>query len=283
MKMKRILSVLLLVLVATIAMTAKEMQDTVLRKKLVQPDSVHEYVKIGKDTIDIVVKERNFSRFDRGLKNYVFCPKGQISFGLNASVGNLSSDDVQFLGYINDLTFKVLAYSIKPNFSYFFKNNQSIGVRLGVTNYKIDLNSLAVEFDDDINFNLKDVYYKSNNFTVSAFYRHYIGLDRGRRFAVFNETELAYSAGKTTFQRNYNGVPKVTETNSQDWRLNFSPGIMVFLHERVGFNVSFGIFGIYYKNENQKVDGEKSGTNTSAGASFKFNLFNINFGLAVHI
>ena len=65
--------------------------------------------------------------------------------------------------------------------------------------------------------------------------------------------------------------------------LNFSPGVSVFIMKNVSFNLSFGVFGFYLKNERQTENGVETGNRTTSGANFRFNLFNINFGIAVHV
>lgn len=282
---KHLLTLIVALIVTVCPAMAVENTDTILRNRDVKPipPSEMEYNVIGKDTVSIVIEERNYGRFNRGLRNYIFIPKHQWSIGLTMSVGSMNVDDVQFLGYIDNLNLKATVFSFKPYVAWAFRNNQTIGIRFNATRYKFDLGSLDVEFDSDINFSLKDVYFNSNTYAGSIFYRKYIGLDKGRRFGVFNEVELAFSSGKTTFQRNYNDQPKVTTTNATQWSLNFAPGVTVFMHERASFNLSVGFFSIYYKSEKQKTDGQIDGKRSSAGANFKFNLFSINLGLAVHI
>jgi hypothetical protein len=51
----------------------------------------------------------------------------------------------------------------------------------------------------------------------------------------------------------------------------------------VSFNVSFGVFGLSMRHEKQTTDGVEEGSRFTSGANFKFNIFNINFGMAIHI
>lgn len=57
----------------------------------------------------------------------------------------------------------------------------------------------------------------------------------------------------------------------------------MFIQDYVSFNVSFGVFGINYQHERQSTDGVDEGSRTTSGANFRFNIFNINFGLMVVI
>lgn len=240
------------------------------------------------DTVSDIIKEKNYGRYDRGLRNYLIIPRGQWSFGATASFGNVNTNDIEFLSYLNDFDLSVRSYSVKPYASYFFRNNSSLGMRFGFTRTYLDLNSLNVDFDDDMNFSLRDISYHNEALSASIFYRNYIGLDRSRRFAVFNEVALNFSSGDGTFARPIGGVLRTTATHSYDFQLNFSPGFAVFLHEMVSFNLSFGVFSWYYKHESQKTTSEGSdvieyGTHGNSGANFKFNLLNLNMGIAVHI
>lgn len=247
------------------------------------PSICDEKVIVGNDTVSMIIKEKNFGRYDRGLYNYLYIPKGDWAFGLNASYGEFNADDVQILSILKDFDFRGEIYSIKPSASYFFKNNQSIGMRLNYTRGKANIDNFVVDFDEDLNFSIKDVSYDSKSYGVSVFYRNYIGLSNLKRFAIFNEAELSYSGGRSAFKRYYNGELSDTRTTVNEAKLSFSPGVCVFIHENISFNVSFGVLGLYLRDEDQKTNGVDEGSRFSSGANFKFNLFNINFGLGINI
>jgi len=260
--------------------------DTISKKNIEQIALISvldEKVIVGNDTVSIIIPEKNFGRYDRGLFNFLFIPKGQWSFGLTASYGEFNADDMKVLSFLKDFDFKGNMFSVNPYVSYFFKNNQSVGMKLGYSRNKFNLGSLSVDFDDDLNFSIKNVDYYTENYTASIFYRHYVGLDKNRRFAVFNEVDLSFGSGNGKFVRSYNDVPKDTRTISTEARLNFSPGLCVFVQDYVSFNISFGVFGWYLKKESQKTNNEEEGSRFSSGANFKFNIFNLNLGIAVHI
>jgi hypothetical protein len=240
-------------------------------------------VVIKGDTVSEILKERNFGRFDRGLFNYIFIPKGDWQFGVTASYGEFSSSDLQMLDLLSDFDFKGHSFSIKPYISYFIRSNISVGLRFGYSSSKANLGSLVMDFDDDLNLDIKDVMYRSESYTSSIFVRQYLGLSRRGRFGIFNELELGFSSGNSDFRRPYNGVPVNTHTTHMEAKLSFSPGLTVFMMKNVSFNVSFGVFGFYLRNEKQQVDGEERGNRFTSGANFKINIFNINFGLGIHL
>ncbi|MDE6653871.1 MAG: hypothetical protein K2K37_05735, partial [Muribaculaceae bacterium] len=145
------------------------------------------------------------------------------------------------------------------------------------------LGSLAMDIDDDMNFSIHDVSYHTRSSQWGFFYRNYVGLNRSKRFAVFNEVSVDYGTGTSNFNRYYGERLYNTRALSTMASLNFSPGVCVFLQDNVAFNVSFGVFGIKYNQDKQETNGVDEGKRISSGANFRFNIFNIDFGLMIVI
>lgn len=284
-KMSKIVKIVAVVIMTFTTLTALAQNQTngneIQRKKDVKDEAVS-LVIVGNDTINEYLRGKNWGRFDRKLYNHLYIPKGGVAVGLAVSFGNYDTSDMRLLSYIKDLDIKVRAYSIKPEVSVFFRHNQAIGLRFGYSKGDYNVNSLSVDFDEDINFSIKDVKYSSQQYSTSLYYRNYVGLDRSRRFAIFNEVAFVFAAGNAMFSRLYNNEPRITESNDIQLRLNFSPGLSVFMHPNASFNLSFGVFGWYFTKEKQRTNGLEEGIRTSSGASFKFNIFNLNMGLNVH-
>lgn len=235
------------------------------------------------DTVPMQLKTRNLGRFDRGLSNYIFIPRGQWSFGLTASYGELSTDKLQLMGLLSDIDISGHIFSVKPYLMYFIKNNTSVGLRFGYTSAKGNVDSFKLDIDEDMNFNLHDIMYRNESYTAALTFRQYVGIARRGRFGVFNEVELAFSSGNSDFARPYAGELRSTHTTYMEAALNFSPGVCVFIMENVSFNLSFGVFGFSLRNEKQMENGVEVGNRMTSGANFRFNIFNLNFGIAVHI
>lgn len=261
--------------------------QTILRKDSIASQrravTESELVIARGDTTAIILPEHNFGRFDRGLYNYLYIPKGSWSLGMTASYGELNTDNMQLLDIINDFDFSGKMYSINVTAGYFFRHNQSLGVKVNYTRGIADLNRLAVDFSDDINFTLKDVSYHQQSCAMGAVYRNYVGLGRQRIFSVFNEVDLMFQRGSSRFKRLFNDQPKDTRTTSTQASLNFSPGVCVCLQQNVAFNVSFGVFGLKMRKENQTTNMTEDGSRFTSGANFRFNIFNINFGMLILI
>ncbi|MEZ3578358.1 MAG: hypothetical protein K1W01_12775 [Muribaculaceae bacterium] len=280
--MYRTLRIFMLLMAVAVAVPASA--QIIQRKKLIEfdRDSI-EHVVVDGDTVPVILPEKNYGRFDRGLFNYIFIPKGKWGFGITASYGELQTEDVRVLSILKDVDFKGKMYSVKPYISYFVKSNQAVGLKFDYTRGIADLGRLAVDFDDDLNFTLRDVSYYQQSFSVAAFHRAYVGLDRSGRFGIFNEVDLSFGSGSSRFKRLYNNEPKDTRTVITQGAINFSPGVCVFLQDFMSFNVSFGVFGLKWRKEDQTTDGVDEGSRVTSGANFKFNIFNINFGLMVVI
>ncbi|MDE6438704.1 MAG: hypothetical protein K2L62_03505, partial [Muribaculaceae bacterium] len=85
-----------------------------LDSAIVNDRTADETVIVGGDTVSIVLPQKNYGRYDRGLFNFLFVPKGQWSFGLQASYGEFNTADVQILSILKDFNVKVKAYSLQP-------------------------------------------------------------------------------------------------------------------------------------------------------------------------
>lgn len=262
---------------------ADTLQNRIVKKGLVHHPEMDEMVIVGNDTVPLILKDRNFGRYDRGLFNYLFIPKGQWAFGLMASYGEFDAEDVQIFQAMKDFDFKGKQYAIRPNVSYFFRSNQSVGLKFDYTRAEADLGHLSMNLGEDLSFDIHDVSYYSTKYSLGVFYRNYVGLGRAKRFAIFNEACLSFGSGSSRFKRPYDGEIRDTRTDLTEVALNFSPGVCMFIMDNLSFNVSFGVFGVHLRNEKQVTDGVEEGSRFSSGANFKFNLFNINFGIGVHI
>lgn len=284
--MKRIIifvvAMFAIVSVAATENQADSLKSTIIKGRIHHPE-MDEMVIVGNDTVPLVLKDRNFGRYDRGLFNYLFIPKGQWSFGLMASYGEFDAKDVEVLQVLNDFDFTGKQYAIRPSVSYFFKANQSVGLKFDYTRQEADLGRLAVNIGEDLSFDIHDISYYSSKYSIGVFYRNYVGLGRAKRFAIFNEAFLSFGSGTSRFKRPYDGKLRDTRTDLTEVALNFSPGICMFIMDYVSFNISFGVFGVHLRNEKQVTDGVEEGSRFSSGANFRFNLFNINFGIGVHI
>ena len=106
--MKRLLLSALALTAFIMTVAAAEMPDSIeykITKGRPHYPEMDEKVIVGNDTVSLIIPERNFGRYDRGLFNYLFIPKGQWAFGLTASYGEFDASDVEMLQFLSDLNF----------------------------------------------------------------------------------------------------------------------------------------------------------------------------------
>ncbi len=235
------------------------------------------------DSIPMALPTKRLGRYDRKLYNWLIYPKGLWHLGLTANYGELNTEDMEILTLVNDIDLHGKIYSIKPSVSYFLRNNLCVGLRLAFTKGDMAINSFNVDIDEDMSFNLHDIKYTSDSYAAAVFLQQYFGLSRRGRFAVFNEAEISVGTGNAHFIRPFDGQVRDTRTKTQSFNINYSPGVSIMMMKNAAFNLSFGIFGFHLKNEKQWENGEESGNRFTSGINFRFNIFNINFGVSIII
>ncbi|MEG1617773.1 MAG: hypothetical protein RR202_13275 [Bacteroidales bacterium] len=227
-----------------------------------------------------ILKMKAIGRYDRGIINYRFIPKGQKMFGVTASYAGYDSNDSQLLSILEELNYYAKTLRVNPFIGYFYKDNQVVGVKLGYANTFARLDNVSLAMDD-LDFTLSDIQLSETLFNTVIYHRSYVGLDSGRRFGLFNETYLSYNSGNSSFSRLADEKPVLTETRINQIQLGINPGISVFMMQNVCAEFSFGVAGITYRSEKQKIDQVESGSFKRSGANFKINLLNINIGVTV--
>lgn len=245
--------------------------------------NLNEMVLWHGDSIPMAIPTKRLGRYDRKLYNWLIYPKGIWHISLSANYGELSTDDSEFLSLIQDVDLKGKIYSIKPSVSYFLRNNLCMGLRLAFTKGDMAINSFKVDIDEDMSFDLHDIKYTSDSYSAAIFVQQYFGLSRRGRFAVFNEAEISIGTGSSHFIRPFDGEIRDTRTKTQSFNINYSPGVSIMMMKNAAFNLSFGIFGFHLKDEKQWENGEDAGSRFTSGINFRFNLFNINFGVSIII
>ena len=179
------------------------------------------------------------------------------------------------------LDFEARTINVAPFIGYFFKDNQVVGVKLGYKHTDGHLGNVSFKIDDDVNFTLKELKLKEELYNCTFFHSSYIGLDPGKRFGLFNETNLRLGFGHSEFTRGSGESLKNTKTNIFEAQLGINPGVAVFIMQNVSVECSVGVIGLKYRKESQVNNLGEKGSRTNGGANFKINLFDINLGLTI--
>lgn len=248
-----------------------------------QEDSLKTEVVTAELVVDTIPEKHFIGRFDRGIKNHLFVKKQTWMCGLTVSYVSYDSEDSQFLSLIKDFNCEANLFTINPFVGYFIKENICVGVKFGYQKVYANLGNFNIDIDDDMNFTLKDMAFDEHLLNTTIFHRSYVGLDRGKRFGLFNETSLSFNTGTSRYLRGSEEARKDTKTRIREVHVGLNPGATVFIMENVSAELSFGVVGFKYREEKQTTNGEDSGWRKSSGANFKINLFNISIGIVAYL
>lgn len=222
-------------------------------------------------------------RINRNIDKNKFVYKGEYMLGLTASYGNLSSSDADIMLMLDNINLSLRSATVKPFFAYSYRDNLAAGVRFGYELIDGNLGSADLNLGliaDMDNMGISNVALRNENFMWSLFHRNYIGLDRRGIVGVIMEYEMLFKTGQTTL---YNGDQR-SDSRNFSTRLNFNPGLGVYVFPQVCLTVTVGVGGLYYNNIRQyDLAGAEIGRRDRAGMSFKLNLADIQIGLVAHL
>ena len=141
------------------------------------------------------------SAIDRGLgdPNSVYIPKGTfagaISAGFNswnANAGDDLSKGASLLGLLSDVNGEVNTMTFGTGYSWFFKDNMSVGARFDYGMTGIDSNNLKM-LGGMVDLSNKHV--RRETYTGALSIRRYIPLFNSKLFAIFGEGRIKGSFG----------------------------------------------------------------------------------------
>lgn len=232
-------------------------------------------------------KAPRVERFDRKIKaGTPFGYKGEFLIGLTASYGTISSEDSDFMVYLDNMNVEGAMTSVKPFFGYFYRDNRLIGLRLGYQYLDGDLGSLNLDLGEqnDITMNIEGMQLINHSYSVAAFHRSYVALDSHGQFGLFAEIEGSMQFGRGEFINESGDTPKYTESKNMKFKVGFNPGIAVYIFPSVCATVSIGLGGLQYTSVQQYNDaGEKVGSRRASKMQFRLNVADINFGMTFHL
>ncbi|MGL5273518.1 MAG: hypothetical protein ACRC8J_08580, partial [Phocaeicola sp.] len=195
MNVMKQIAFLLLFVVQSVATFAQQepvktiqVTDTVYQIKY---DTIYIY-KSETSVIDSteLIKVPAVGRFNRGILNYRFLPKGKWLFGATASFLSYDSREISALSIIGNLNANAKIYGFNPFIGYVFKDNQVLGAKLGYEHVLANLDNLSIDIDEDLQFSLSDFYYSETLYTAAVVHRSYVGIDTKKIFGFFSETTL---------------------------------------------------------------------------------------------
>lgn len=238
----------------------------------------------------VTVKKSRFlpsrSRMDRETHKHAFVYKGEIMAGVTVSYGTLSSDNTDLYLLLDNLKLGGSVVTVNPFIGYFVSDNRAIGLRFGYTRVDGHMGNVTLDLGEqnDVQMSLGNMDYTSNNYSFGVYYRSYAPLDSKGRFGVFSELELLAVTGSQSF--GYMSGDRHRESNSDIFRvkLNFNPGLAVYIFPNVCGTVSFGLGGLQYNRISQSDEnGDFTGLRQTSKMQFKLNLTDIKIGMTIHL
>ncbi len=221
-------------------------------------------------------------KVDRGIEKVTLVPKGYWLGGGSFSYSENTAQDYDFL-VLNDIEGTNYTFKVSPFLGYFVANDLAVGARFSYSRSMINLGSISLDINEDLNFSVENFYSIQHMYTGSVFMRNYVALGKSRRFGIFNEVRFSMGGGQA---KQLNGESNEDITGSyQDilkMELGLIPGIIGFLTDNVAVEASVNVLGFEYKKYSQTRDRIYEGSFESSGVNFKVDIFSINIGVSFY-
>lgn len=221
-------------------------------------------------------------KFDRGIVQQTFVPKGQWFMGGTASYSNHSNDNYKFIILEN---FNSTGYNLalKPFFGYTLANNLGVGMAFTYTRSSLQIDNVSLSLGDDLNFSVENAYNIQHVYTGTAFLRNYISLGSSRRFGLYSDVKFQLGGGEGKMVTGSGDNIKGTYQKIYEAGVLISPGISVFINDFAAVEVSIGVLGFQYKRIEQTTNQVYQGSRQTSGAKFKIDLLSIGLGIAFYL
>ena len=216
---------------------------------------------------------------DSQVMSEEFMPKGEWQIGGQFGYGNLGNENTEVFLVINPLDFKAAGLIIAPFVTWTYKENRTLGLRVNFMQGQMNLDGMTVDllteglqfYDSDIKGNVRSI-------GGAIYHRSYYRLDRRGRLGAICEFSLGYTNSRSSFSSD----PSVY-TNTNKFKLAFSPGLMVFLMKKVSLGLTISMADLYYTSATCMKNGERTGYRNKSGLRMGVDLAGINIAVAFHL
>lgn len=229
-----------------------------------------------------VLPDLSAQKFDRGIQQNTFVPKGQWIMGASVSYSEYSNDNYKFL-VLEKIDGSGYTFKVSPLICFTFRDNVAAGGRFGYSRSLTKLDNLSLNLDDDLDFDISDMYNLNHSYSGTGVLRTYISLGDSKRFGLFNEAQLTFEGGQAKMIDGKGDDLTGTFEKSFGFQVGMAPGLVAFVNNYTAIEVSIGVLGFNYKKIKQTTDQVYYGERRSSSANFKINLFSIGLGLAFYL
>jgi len=218
----------------------------------------------------------------RGMSNpkAVFIEKGTWSAGFSMGWNSWDArgeDGVDLIGIVTGLKGSVNIFDISAGGAWFVKDNLSVGLRVGFSDARADIDSTRFLGNDE-----RDRHLIRETLKGSLTCRQYLPLFDGRIIALFVEGRLT---GQTGFYKNYNMTAQGKEgsyTDTGGVSLGFYPGVSVFATDRISFELSLPLLEGGYTWNDESFTSSADATLNHGYVRFKPAITGLDMGLIFH-
>ena len=225
-------------------------------------------------------------RIDRNVDKVKFVYKNEFMLGLAASYGALDLSDTDLMLVFDEINLGVRRTAVMPYLAYSYRDNRSVGIRFGYEFLQGDLGNISLNLGSaaELSFGLSDILLRNESYSWSLFHRNYIGLDRRGIVGAILEAELLVKTGNTVFAMGEGEAADYSKSKNFAAKLNFNPGLAVYVFPQVCVTVTVGIGGLYYNQiRQQDIYGAEMGRRDHSALKFKFNVADIQIGIVAHL
>lgn len=223
----------------------------------------------------------NLSAFDRGLGNpkSLYVEKGSKAVDFTVGYNSLNaSDGMNLLGIVTEMDGKAALFNTGAFFSWFVKDNVSLGIRVGYNNLMFDGNSINI-------FKLVDLsnrHLRAETYEASFAARRYMPLFNSKFFALFCEGRLTGSLG---YSKSYEETERGKEgsyTDIYSASLAMYVGASFFVTDNIAVEVSLPSLSCSMNWRNQIEKQEKKSSLNGLSFTNKANVLGISFGVVTY-
>ncbi len=223
-------------------------------------------------------------KLDRGIdisSQSCFIRKGTWMIGGGARYNLHNNDRARFL-VVSGVNSSGYTLSVSPAFCYMFKDNFGAGVRIGYKRNMFQLDSASFSFGDT-DLGLSDYHKINHSFEIQGIGRYYIPVGSSRRLGLVNELQLAYSCGQGKVMDGHGESVVATYETTGSLGINFCPGFMAFVTDKLAIDVSVNMLGLQYDWADQSHNRVTSGNRSTSFINFRVNLLAVGFSLYYYL
>lgn len=202
--------------------------------------------------------------------------KGTMFSSLNFSYSrrDAENNDQLLVYYQNQKRYRS---EVRLDPGYVVKNN--LGVGIGLLYGNDQGNSVQLSSDGVITTNR----FYGDSYAVRPFVKSFLPLGSGKRFYIIIPAELQFGYGGRVNESTTNEILTRTYTETLYYGFELRPGLLAFIVDNFGFEVSVGAFGLSSSIANTSTTGQPDGKVETNDINLAINLFQLSLGFSLYI